>query len=140
MSIFARSLGNVQVEIKTGAHSLRADEPVESGGADTGPNPYDLLLASLASCKVITMQMYAGRKGWPVAGIEITMSTQKIHAKDCEDCESDPDARVDIIDTEIKLSGDLDQEQRQRLIEISEKCPVHRTLTSETKIRTVLVD
>jgi len=68
------------------------------------------------------------------------MSTQKIHAKDCEDCESDPDARVDIIDTEIKLSGDLDQEQRQRLIEISEKCPVHRTLTSETKIRTVLVD
>ena len=68
------------------------------------------------------------------------LSTHKIHAKDCEDCESDPDARVDIIDTEIRLSGDLDQEQRKRIIEISEKCPVHRTLTSETKIRTVLVD
>lgn len=104
------------------------------------PIPYDLLLASLASCKIITMQMYAQRKGWPVEGIEISMSTRKIHAKDCEDCESDPDARVDIIDTEIRLSGNLDQEQRERIIEISEKCPVHRTLTSETKIRTVLVD
>lgn len=140
MSIFARSLGNVQVEIKAGAHSLRADEPIESGGSDTGPNPYDLLLASLAACKVITMQMYARRKEWLLAGVEIHVSTQKIHAKDCEDCESDPEARVDIIDTEIKLSGDLDQEQRKRLIEISEKCPVHRTLSSETKIRTALVN
>ncbi len=140
MSIYARSLGNVKVEINAGNHSLLADEPIPSGGSDAGPNPYDLLLASLASCKIITMQMYARRKGWPVEGIEISMSTHRVHAKDCEDCESDPDARVDIIDTEIRLSGNLDQEQRKRIIEISEKCPVHRTLTSETKIRTVLMD
>jgi len=140
MSVYARSLGNVKVEINAGNHSLLADEPVASGGSDAGLNPYDLLLASLASCKIITMQMYAHRKGWPVKGIEINMSTHKVHAKDCEDCESNPDARVDIIETEIRLLGNLDQEQREQIIEISEKCPVHRTLTSETKIRTVLVD
>lgn len=140
MSVVARSLGNVKVEIDAAGHALLADEPVESGGTDAGPNPYDLLLASLASCKIITMQMYAQRKGWPLKGIEVRLNTHKIHAKDCENCESDPDARVDIIETEIKLSGNLDQEQRDRILAISEKCPVHRTLTSETKIRTVLVE
>ncbi|MCH7480148.1 MAG: OsmC family protein [Chloroflexi bacterium] len=139
MSIKAKSLENFQVDIKSGQHVMRADEPISVGGDDTGPNPYDLLLASLAACKIITTQMYARRKGWPLTGVEIQMSTKKIHAKDCEDCESDPNAKIDIIETEISFEGDLDQEQLERLKDISEKCPVHRTLTSETKIRTKLV-
>ncbi len=139
MTITARSLGKLQVEIKAGAHTVRSDEPVISGGEDTGPDPYALLLASLAACRIITTQMYARRKGWPLENVEISMSTHKVHARDCEDCESDPDARVDIIETEIRFLGPLDQDQKDRLIEISEKCPVHRTLTNETKIRTRLI-
>lgn len=139
MAITARSLDNLQVEIRSGVHTLSADEPTEYGGNDSGPNPYDLLLASLAACKIITVQMYARRKGWPLESMDLSMSTRKVHARDCEDCESDPDARVDIIETEIRLIGPLEADQRERLIEISEKCPVHRTLTSETKIRTSLV-
>lgn len=139
MAIIARSLGNFQVKISSGAHTLLADEPIPSGGEDTGPDPYALLLASLASCKIITTQMYARQKGWPLDGVEITMSTHKIHARDCEDCESDPEARVDIIETQIRFLGNLTGDQLERLREISEKCPVHRTLTSETKIRTALL-
>lgn len=139
MSIEARSLENFQVEIKSGQHMIQSDEPVGVGGDDTGPNPYDLLLASLAACKIITTRMYARRKQWPLTGVAIRMSTHKIHAKDCEDCESDPNARIDIIETEISFEGDLDKEQLERLKDISEKCPVHRTLTSETKILTKLL-
>ncbi len=138
MSVRARSLENFQVEIIAGDHTLRGDEPFEVGGDNTGPNPYDLLLASLAACKVITCTMYARRKGIPLEGVELSLSTHKIHAKDCEDCESDPEARVDIIEVEISFKGDLDAGQLDKLKEISEKCPVHRTLTSETKIRTKL--
>ena len=139
MTVTARSLENVQVEIKSGIHTLRADEPIPSGGEDTGPDPYALLLASLAACKIITTQMYARRKGWALEGVEINMSTHKIHARDCEDCESDPEAKVDIIETRIRFLGSLDEDQLERLLEISKKCPVHRTLTSETKIRTELI-
>ena len=138
MSIVAKSIENFQVEIRTENHIIRADEPIAVGGDDTGPNPYDLLLSSLAACKIITVQMYARRKGWPLAGIELSISTDKIHAKDCEDCESDPNARVDIINTEIKFLGDLDKEQITRLKDISEKCPVHRTIHSEVSIETTL--
>lgn len=140
MSISARSLDNFQIEINAGSHVLRADEPIEVGGDDTGPNPYDLLLGSLAACKIITTRMYARRKGWDLDRVEVQMSTKKIHAKDCEDCESDPNARVDIIDVEISFIGNLDSDQLGRLKDISEKCPVHRTLISETKIRTKLVE
>ncbi|MGH2581630.1 MAG: OsmC family protein [Anaerolineales bacterium] len=140
MAIYARSLDNLQVEIRSGVHTVRSDEPIEFGGQDTGPNPYELLMASLAACKIITMQMYARRKGFPLEGVEVTMSTRKVHARDCEDCESDPEARVDIIDTELRLLGNLDSEQKQKIRKISEKCPVHRTLTTETKIRTKLLN
>lgn len=136
MAITAHSLENFQVEIHSGVHELRADEPLSAGGDDTGPNPYDLLLSSLAACKIITVQMYARRKEWPLQGVELSMSTHKVHAEDCEDCESNPNARVDIIETEIRFLGELDEAQLERLTEISERCPVHRTLTSETKIHT----
>jgi len=142
MAIKARSLENFQVEINVNdnEHSLRADEPISVGGDNTGPSPYDILLSSLAACKIITTQMYARRKEWPLDGVELKMSTQRVHAKDCEDAISDPNARIDVIDTEIRFIGDLDEAQVDRLKEISERCPVHRTLISETIIRTKLLN
>lgn len=142
MAITARSTKNFQVEINVNGneHSLRADEPKSVGGDNTGPSPYDLLLSALAACKIITVQMYARRKEWPLEGIELEMSTQKVHAKDCEEADSDPNARIDVIDTEIRFLGDLDKSQIDRLKEISERCPVHRTLTSETIIHTKLLN
>ncbi|MQC27242.1 MAG: OsmC family peroxiredoxin [Chloroflexi bacterium] len=140
MAVTARSLENLQVEINAGTHRLIADEPVAVGGEDQGPNPYDLLLASLAACKIITVQMYAKRKGWPLEGVEVSLSTRKVHARDCEECDSDPDARVDLIEAEIRFNGDLDAAQLERLTEISTRCPVHRTLTSETVIRTKMLE
>jgi putative redox protein len=138
MSIQARNLENYQVEINAGRHRWISDEPVGVGD-DAGPNPYDLLLGALGACKVITVQMYARKKGWHLEGVQVALQTYKIHAKDCEDCESDPNARIDVIECEIGFQGELSPEQIQRLVEISERCPVHRTLTSETKIRTRLV-
>jgi len=135
--VIARSSTNVQVEITAGRHHFVADEPLGVGD-DAGPNPYELLLSALGACKVMTVQMYARRKQWPLEGVRVTLSSSRVHARDCEDCESDPDAKVDIIEVRIGFQGDLTAEQVQRLSEMSERCPVHQTLTSETKIRTVL--
>ena len=134
MIVSARSLRGYQVEISTGIHKLIADESVGSGD-DAGPDPYGLLLAALGACKVMTVQMYAGRKDWPLDGVEVKLTTHKIHARDCEDCESDPNARVDIIEADLTLHGDLTPEQISRLAQIADRCPVQRTLISETKIR-----
>lgn len=138
MKLTAQSSTNVQVRIKAGRHEIIADEPLGIGD-DAGPDPYSLLLSSLAACTIMTVRMYAKRKNWPVEDVELSLSTQKIHAKDCEDCESDPNARVDIIERQIRFKGDLTPEQIDRLIDIASKCPVHRTLTSETVIRTELL-
>lgn len=138
MIVTARSLTGYQVEINAGRHQFLADEPFDIG-EDKGPNPYDLLLASLASCKIITTQMYARRKEWPLEGVEVSLSTHKIYARDCEDCESDPNAYVDIIESEVTFRGALTTEQLDRLGEIADRCPVHRTLTTETKIRSTVV-
>ncbi len=138
MSVIARSAKGVQVEIFAGPHQFVADEPV-GVGEDTGPNPYDLLLSALGACTVMTLHMYAERKEWPLRAVEVRLSTHKVHARDCGDCESKPGARVDIIEREITFQGDLTEEQVARLTEIAERCPVHRTLTSETKIRTTVV-
>ena len=135
MKITAMSSTNVQVRIKTGRHEIIADEPLDVGD-DAGPDPYGLLLSSLAACTIMTVQMFARRKNWPLEDVELSLSTHKVHAKDCEDCESDPNARVDIIDRQISFIGDLTPEQIDRLTDIASKCPVHRTLTSETIIRT----
>lgn len=135
MKVTARNTHNVQVEIEAGRHTFVADEPLGVGD-DAGPDPYALLLSALGACKVMTVLMYARRKGWPLEKVEVELQIYKIHARDCEDCESDPNARVDIIETGLLFSGDLSPEQVQRLEEISERCPVHRTLTGEVKIRT----
>ncbi len=135
MTVSAKLIQNYQVKINARGHEWVADEPLNAGGEDTGPNPYDLLLGALAACKIITVQMYAKRKNWPLTGIEIDLSTQKIHAKDCEDCESDTKGMVDIIEGNIEFHGELTGEQIVRLHDISNRCPVHRSLLSETKIR-----
>lgn len=124
-----------KVEIKSGKHTLISDESKESGGSDDGPNPYELLLSALGSCKAITMRMYAIRKNFPLTEITIKLKIDKIYAKDCEGCET-KEGKIDKIDVEINLSGDLNDEQKKRLLEISGKCPVHKTLTSEVKIYT----
>ncbi len=135
MKITAKSSTNFQVRIKAGRHEFIADEPLGIGD-DAGPDPYSLLLGSLAACTIMTVIMYARRKKWPLEDVELSLSTRKVHAKDCEDCESDPNARVDIIDRQISFKGDLTPDQIDRLTNIASKCPVHRTLTSETVIRT----
>ncbi len=137
MRIEARSKTGYQVEIEAGRHQFIADEPAGIGD-DAGPGPYDLLLSALAACKIMTVQMYARRKGWPLEGVEAWLNSDKIHARDCEDCESDPDSQVDLIEAELSFQGDLTVEQIERLGEIADRCPLHRTLTSETKVRTTI--
>ncbi len=127
-----------RTEIRASGHSLIADEPLTVGGTNLGPNPYDYLLAGLGACTVMTLRMYADRKGWPLEEMTVRLRHQKIHAADCETCE--PQAgKVDLIERDLELIGPLDADQRQRLLEIADKCPVHRTLTTETVIRTRLV-
>lgn len=125
-------------EIQAGAHRLTADEPSDAGGADTGPSPYDLLLAALGACTSMTLRMYAERKQWPLDGVTVSLSHEKIHADDCAECETRV-GRIDRIERRIELSGPLDDAQRQRLLEIANMCPVHRTLTGEITIATTLV-
>ena len=125
-------------EIVVGRHRLGADEPVEVGGTDTGPNPYDLLLAALGACSSITLRMYADRKGWPLEGVTVRLSHRKIHARDCAECETE-EGFLDEIEETVSLSGPLDEAQRARLFEISGRCPVHRTLQSEIHINSSLV-
>ena len=135
MKVTAKSLENLQVQINVGKHEFISDEPLGFGD-DQGPDPYALLLSALGSCKVMTVLMYARKKGWAVEDVEVSLETYKLHAKDCKDCESNPNAKVDIIEVDIKFVGDLTEVQRKRLEEISTRCPVHRTLTSEIKIYT----
>lgn len=124
--------------ILAGHHRLRADEPLGLGGEDTGPNPYELLLASLGACTSMTLRMYANRKQWPLTEVEVVLAHEKIHAQDCHDCETS-NGRIDQITRKITLKGDLTEAQRSRLMEIADRCPVHRTLEGEIKIRSVLV-
>lgn len=121
--------------VTVGRHTLTADEPVPIG-ADTGPNPYDLLLAALGACTSMTVRMYASRKQWPLEKVTVSLRHSRIHAKDCAECET-ASGTISHIDRIIRLDGPLDAEQRERLLEIADKCPVHRTLTSEIDIRTV---
>jgi putative redox protein len=122
--------------VDTGGHQLIIDEPASVGGGDRGPAPYELLLAALGSCTSITLRMYADRKGWPLTGIDVELRHQRIHARDCEDCET-TNGMLDHVDRVIRLDGDeLTAEQRADLMRIADKCPVHRTLAGEVHIET----
>jgi putative redox protein len=130
--------GRFTQRVRIGPHALWADEPASvAGGLDTGPSPYDYLLAGLGACTAMTLRLYAERKQLPLERVEVRLSRKKIHAKDCEDCET-TDGMLDQIDRTLAVPGPLDAAQRQRLLEIADKCPVHRTLTGEVKIRTRL--
>ncbi len=129
-------MGRFQQEITAGKHRFLADEPVEVGGLDSGPNPYGLLLAGLGACTSMTLRLYAERKGLPLDHVTVRLDHSRIHAADCENCETQ-EGMLDRIDCAITLTGELKQEERKRLLEIADKCPVHRTLTSEIDIRTV---
>jgi len=125
-------------EITSGPFQLRADEPVEVGGSGLGPSPYELLLASLGACTSMTLRLYANRKGWNLERITVRLRHFRVHARDCVDCESKR-TFIDRIEREITVSGNLTDEQKARLQVIAESCPVHRTLTSGSDIRTSLV-
>ncbi len=124
--------------IAAGRHQLRADEPASVGGGDTGPTPYDLLNAGLGACTAMTIRMYARRKGIALEHVAVTLQHDKIHAEDCESCET-RSGRIDRIRREVSLVGDLSTEEREKLLEIADKCPVHRTLHSEALIETTAV-
>jgi putative redox protein len=128
--------GTYTQQITAGNHRLVADEPRPIGD-DAGPTPYDLLLAGLGACTSMTVRMYADRKGWPLERVRVTLRHSRIHAKDCADCETTK-GWIDHIDRDVELAGDLDDTQRQRLLDIAERCPVHQTLTSEVDIATSL--
>jgi uncharacterized OsmC-like protein/alpha-beta hydrolase superfamily lysophospholipase len=130
--------GRFTQAITASGHRLRADEPVGAGGNDAGPSPYDLLLAALGACTSMTLRMYAEQKKWPLERVTVRLQHEKIHAEDCRECET-REGRIDRIEREIEVEGDLDETQRARLLEIANKCPVHRTLHSEVWIPTRLM-
>jgi uncharacterized OsmC-like protein/alpha-beta hydrolase superfamily lysophospholipase len=127
--------GKFQQEVVLGRHRLLADEPVKDGGLDSGPGPYDLLLAALGACTAMTVRLYADLKQIPLTRTRVRLHHEKIYAKDCAECET-KDGKIDHIDRAIAFEGELSAEQRAKLLEIADKCPVHRTLESEVNIRT----
>jgi uncharacterized OsmC-like protein len=135
--VASAGLGAFDQIMLDGRHAVRADEPKTAGGGDGGPNPYELLLMALGSCTSMTVQLYAARKKWPLEQVIVRLRQERVHVQDCTDCEK-PDAMVHRIEKSIELVGALDDEQRQRLREIADHCPVHKTLTSKIVIETVL--
>jgi len=126
-------------EVVIGRHHLTADEPADLGGTDSGPSPYELLLAALGACTSMTVAIYARRRQWPLEEVSVRMKHSKIHAEDCDSCET-KEGMLDRVESEIELAGELTAEQRAKLLEIAKKCPVRRTLTSEIDVRTRLAE
>lgn len=124
----AGSIENLQVLIRSEESALVADEP-QGIGDGLGPDPYELLLAALGSCTVMTLQLYARRKGWPLDKVDIELSHGRVHARDCEDCEQD-DGIVERIEVRIRMEGELDEQQRERLAYIATRCPIRKTLAA----------
>ncbi|MDX6445014.1 MAG: putative redox protein [Blastocatellia bacterium] len=133
--VIVTSLSNLKNEVRYGAdHILITDEPIEVGGEDAGPDPYTLILAALGSCISMTVTLYAKRKAWPLQRVIVRLRQQRIHGDDCEECTRSSEGYVHRIERSVTFEGDLSEEQRTRLHEISHKCPVHKTLTSEIVI------
>ncbi len=120
-------------EISARTHHVFADEPIGNGGTDTGPTPYEFLLAALGSCASMTVALYARRKTWPLEQVTIRLRHDRVHARDCAECET-REGWLDQIQWSLELSGELTDTQRARLLEIAQMCPVHRTLRSEIRI------
>lgn len=135
--VVTRTGDSYRTDIQAGPHALVSDEPTDVGGDDTGPTPYDLLLAALGSCTGMTLRMYADRKEWPLEETVVRLAHEKIHAEDCEECQTE-EGKVDRIEREIEVRGSLNADQRERLLEIANKCPVRRTLESEVSIQSSL--
>ena len=131
-------VGSLKAEIGIGAHHLTADDGKDANGQTIGPEPHDYLLAGLGACTAITVRLYADRKKFPLERVTVHLSRRKIKAADCPDCRT-KEGEVEEISREIELAGALDEAARTRLVEIAERCPVHRTLTGEIKIRTRLI-
>jgi uncharacterized OsmC-like protein len=136
--VVVRTGEGLRTEMEAAGHELVADEPASLGGTDTGPTPYDYLLAALGGCTAMTLRMYADRKGWPLESVTVRLSQDRIHATDCEECETE-EGRIDRIEREIELAGPLEEEQRRRLLEVADMCPVHRTLKTEVLVENSLV-
>jgi uncharacterized OsmC-like protein len=135
--VVIRGSGGFAQEIIAGSHHFVSDEPASAGGTDSGPTPYDLLLAALGSCTSMTIAMYARRKQWALERVTIRLRHSRVHAEDCAACET-REAKLTVIERDIELDGELDEEQRARLLAIANRCPVHLTLTSRIDIRTRL--
>ena len=125
--------GSFLTQLKIGEHSLVGDEPEAAGGTDQGPTPYDFLGAALASCTVMTLQFYAKRESLPLESAHATVKNQRIHAKDCQECNSDQ-GFIHRFDVTLRLTGPLSTEQREKLLQVAQRCPVYKTLSSEIKI------
>jgi putative redox protein len=125
--------------MKVGSHFMTADEPMSFGGNDYGPSPYELVSAGLSACTVMTLQMYAKRKGWVLENVQVHTSYGKSHAEDCNDCETDS-AKLDTFHREITITGTLDEKQKTRLLQIADKCPVHKTLHNQVQVITKLME
>jgi putative redox protein len=138
-SVLVASTGDGPFEqlLVDGRHILKADEPAAAGGGDAGPGPYELLLMALGACTSMTVKMYATRKGWPLQGAQVRLRHSRVYSRDLADCEH-KDVKVDRIERSLRLIGPLTPEQRDRLLEIADRCPVHRTLTSGVAIRAAL--
>ncbi len=129
----------LRTEISADGYTLVADEPANFGGTDEGPTPYDYLVGALGACTAMTVRMYADRKSWPLKAVTVRLNHQKIHARDCAECETES-GRIDHLELDLELEGPLDEGQREKLLNIANMCPVHRTLNSETLIEARLVD
>ena len=127
-TITAELLSDYRVDITNGTHTWRADEPVDLGGDNTGPNPYDLLLGAIAACTTITLSMYTKRKGIEMTSLSVEYAYDKVHADDCEHCEDGASGMIDRITSRIFIDGDFDDATREKLIGIAQRCPVHKTL------------
>jgi len=133
MQVVVESQDGLAQRVEMRGKAVVVDEPVEAGGTNLGPTPYELLLAALGSCTAMTIIMYARRKGWPLEGVRVELGYERVHARDCEDCET-TDAYLEQFTKLVIVRGPLDEEQRARLEEISRRCPVHRTLLGQVRI------
>lgn len=138
-AVTVRSQNSFRVEIEAGGHKLVADEPASAGGTDAGPTPYDYLSAALGACTSMTLHFLAKRDSIPLEGVEVSITNDRMYAKDCADCQS-RNGYIHRFDVQIRLHGNLTPEQRQKLLSAAKKCPVYKTLTNEIRIEEKLVD